>query len=930
MYKKSQAFSSFTRKAIQLYVFTLFLIIIYSLPAIAADLNPTYSESVQLAQEHAQSPAGWTTSSLFVIPDSSVGATEGLFYDGGALIVRTASKSRNFKWNYVGQAGYKIYGPATTDAAWVTTGNDVTQFLLANGVTGSNVTKLLERGLGMDTAGTHDAVIEFALVPTNDNLMRPTRNPDIAQYLPAAYGDALPFVQPAGMTNATYDNFKAYYENWRAGAYGQYPFPWTQLGYTFFWGNGYNLTNITGMSEFIILGQTPVDIYGIYATGSYIYTRNDGTSFSSAANTQFGNGFASFKIDGTCDTVWAGHRFQKNVRTATATPNEIRIESGSSISGGQGILVWSLNYDVNNNGTITGETAAKFGLGGTENIAVLFKGDTGTSYGTPVTTAGAVNRLTNSGTISSPGTAVKAEAGNTEIINNAGGIISGTNYAIQTGSGNDTVTVNGGRITGNIDLGTGTDTLNVTGAGIAGFSFTLNKDTSAAARVVNAETVTIADNTNLAVTMEGTNIIRSNDRFLIVDAGTLTVTPGNLTVENDSSLPMISFSAVKDGNKLYLAAVRDAAYYSANSGNSSLGNVLDNLANTASGDMTTVIAELDRSGNAANARKLEPIVNHGVVQASYASAHQFNQTVINRIEQAPALINTQLNIMNGLFAVDDSAKTGAWTQAFGTVMHQDGQGSTSGYNATVDGVAVGLDRLFYENVLIGFCFGYAYNKIKSVDLSTDTGIDSSQANIYGSFFADKYYLNTVLSFAYNRYKSSRHIYFGSIDRTAGSNYDGNQYSVYLEGGYNFQHKGIKITPLASLQYMQLHLNGYGESGADDLNLSVDNQRYKVMQSGLGAKIAYPLQKKEFLFVPELHARWMYDFIGDRQQTTSQFTGGGASFTTNGLEPPKSSYNVGVKLNIMTDYGITVSLNYDLEMKQDFHSHNGYINVRYEF
>jgi hypothetical protein len=154
--------------------------------AFAADLSPTYPESVQMARDHAVSPAGWTAPSLLSI--TGPGGVQGLTYDSGALIVRTATKSRNFKWNYVGQAGYKIYGPATTEAAWVTTGNDATKFLLANGVTGANAIQLLERGLGMDATGTHDAVVEYALVPTNDNLMRPTRNPDITQYLPGQYG----------------------------------------------------------------------------------------------------------------------------------------------------------------------------------------------------------------------------------------------------------------------------------------------------------------------------------------------------------------------------------------------------------------------------------------------------------------------------------------------------------------------------------------------------------------------------------------------------------------------------------------------------------------------------------------------------------------------------------------------------------------------
>ncbi|MGV8057868.1 MAG: autotransporter domain-containing protein [Smithellaceae bacterium] len=910
------------------FIFWLCALIFLPLMTFASELTPNYAESLQLAIDHSANPAGWTAPSLFVIPDTTVGTTEGLIYDGGKLIVRTATKSRNYKWNYVGQAGYKIYGSATTDAAWVTAGNDATRFLTASGTNGSNVTTILERGLGMDATGTHDAIIEYAV--DTQYIMRPTRNPDITQYLPGQYGTNLPFVKPAGMTDAAYANFTAYYENWKTSAYGAYAFPWTQLGYTFFWGNGYTLAQINGMSEFIILGQSPVEIYGIYATQSYIYTRNDGSDFSSAASASYGNGFASFKIDGACDTVWAGHRFQKNVRTATAMPNQIVIESGGSVSGGQGLLIWSLNYDVINSGVISGATADKFGIAGTTDIALLFKGDTSTDYGTPITTAGAVNRLTNSGTISSPGTAVKAEAGNTVITNNAGGIISGGVYAIQTGAGNDTVTVNGGQITGRVDLGAGTDSFTVMPGSNAKLNFTLNKATATTAAIANAETVTIADNTKIAVNVAGTSNISNNDQFLIVDTNTLAVTPANLTILTDSSLPMLSFSSVKSGNKLYLVASRNGTYYSTNSGNTSLGTVLDTLANTATGDMSAVLAELDKSGSAAYARKLEPIVNYGVIQAGYATMRQFNQTIAGRIEQLPAILNARENMMTGILAGDDPSNTGAWTQVFGSTMHQDGRDAVSGYNANVDGISVGLDRLLAKHFFAGFSFSYARDNITSSDFSTKTSAENSQGSLYGSLATEAYYLNVILSFAYNRYDSSRHIFFGGIDRTAKSIYDGNQYSGYLEGGYNFHRQGFKITPLASLQYLRIQLNDYCESGAGALNLSTDIQRYNVLQSGLGAKIAYPIQGKNVQIIPELHARWLYDFIGDPQQTTSQFTGGGATFAAKGLEPPQSSYNFGAKLNILTEYGVTLSLDYDLEIKHDFHSHNGYINVRYEF
>lgn len=38
-------------------------------------------------------------------------------------------------------------------------------------------------------------------------------------------------------------------------------FPWTQLGCTFFWGNDAAREEITGMSEFIMLGGAGVGIH---------------------------------------------------------------------------------------------------------------------------------------------------------------------------------------------------------------------------------------------------------------------------------------------------------------------------------------------------------------------------------------------------------------------------------------------------------------------------------------------------------------------------------------------------------------------------------------------------------------------------------------------------------------------------------------------
>ncbi len=890
----------------------------------AADLVPGYSESLQLAINHAVNPVGWQPTSLYVIPDT-VG-NEGLIYDGGKLVVRTATKSSNFKWSYVGQAGSTIYGNPSVEAAWVTTGNDATRFLLANSVNGRNVTRLIERGLGMDATGTHDAIIEYAV--NTAYIMRPTKNPDISQYLPAQYGQNMPFVKPAGMSDADFNKFITYYNYWVSKAYTSFNFPFTQLGYTFFWGNGYDLANINGMSEFILLGGTPVDIYGIYATQSYIYTRNDGTNFSTAAGASYGNGFASFKIDGPCDTVWAGHRFQKNVRTSLAAPNQIIVDAGGDISGGQGILVWSLNYDVINNGLITGPTSNKFNIANTSDIAVLFKGDTSTSYGTPITTAGAVNRLINNGTISSPGTAIKAEAGDTIITNNAGGTISGGNYAIQTGPGNDTVTVNGGRMAGKIDLGGGVDTLNVTGISQAQFDFVLTRATSAAAQIINTQTVTIADSTRFSL-IPGRENIRDNDRFLLIDANTLNITPSNLVITSDVSLPMINFTASKENNRLYIVSSRNNTYYTQFSGNPSLGSSLDSLANTSTGDFSYVLGDLDSSGSAANALKLQPSVDQGVLQTGFGTIGRFTQTVVSRIDQVQKK-NVVLASLKPITVSNDPANWSAWAQGFGAYLKQDPRDLSMGYTANIWGTSLGMDRLFSDHSLLGISGGYAKSYIRTSDSDTWTDIASYQGSVYGSYFKDSWYIDGIVSYARNKYDSSRHISFGATDRTARSDYKGYQYSGYVEGGYTLRSKGWDITPLASVQYARLHLPGYSETGADSVNLAVDPQDYDMLQSSIGAKFAYPVLWNDSKVIPEFHLRWFYDFIGDRQQTTSTFTGGGASFSTEGYKPARSSYNAGARITLINKYGLTASLNYDFEMKEDFYSHTAYANIHIPF
>lgn len=902
----------------------------------------TYNNAIDKARANAITPAGWTAplTDIITIPDGGGGA--GLFYSSGDLVVRTATKSQFYRDNYVDEANYTIVG----NPAWVTTGNDFTNFYdnKGGGATNTDLINIIERGLGMNVAGNHDAIVEYSISASNNTIMRPTRNPDITTYDPSGYGDdpvTYPFRQPADMSDTVYDDFKAFYENWRTNSApgGAWPFPWTELGYTYFWGNAeegsQTLADVQGLSEFIIFRGTQVGIHGIYSTSSYIYTKNDG---------QYGNGYASFDVTGSCETLWGGHRFQKRVSHSASSPNTIEVANGVSLSGGQGILVWSLNYNVINDGTITTDGATdKFNINNTDSIAILFKGDTSSDYGIPVLTG--INSVTNSGTIkgtaAGAGTGIKIENGNTTI-NNTGTISGDT--AIEVSNGVTSIT-NTGTLNGDLVLTDDTNAAVDVGAGNValsnggvyrqgtGTALKLTANSSTDFGKITAASAVLNASSNVDVTTGG--YIPDNSTFTVVNASGAGVgaVPGTIT----SSSPVFTFAGSDTTGNLVLTATRSNPYntIALNSNTSAVGSVLESIGANATGDMAAVLNGLDSLTSAQEIDQalgsMLPSESEGVFLITQSGSEQYLSAVVSRLDNFknpdPQDASTKSVYNEYNLSPEDME---IWTQGFGSYVHQDSRGTSKGYNATVWGTAIGWDRPIGKAIRMGISGGVAQDFIRSKNYSGRTDVNSYHGSIYGTYGWTSSFVDVLGSFAHNTYDSSRHVSFGSGDRIARSDYDGQQYSMYVGGGYKFDVGKFEMTPLASFLYAHIRFDSYLETGADSLNLRVDSQNYDVAKTGLGLKLAHPVKHKDLSFIPEIRFKWLYDWIGDPVNTSSTFTGGGGTFVTSGPKPVQSSYDFGTKFSIVHKQNIMISVNYDLELKKDYYGHYGSLDLRYRF
>ena len=942
------------------------------------------------------------------------GLTYNHSFGGGTnyLVVRTVTnvgyyESAGGALNY-GVGAYTTFGGASTAATWVTTGNDVTHFINTNVGSAASLVTTVEKGLGMGGAGTHTAIVEYGVLPNNNNLIRPTSLLDIKSYSTAntdyTYHATFTPVNPGDISATVFDNVQTYLKNWQTSALLGGTFPWTELGYTYYWGHSsVDLNTVQGPSEFIILGGTAVKIIGIYSPQSYYYTKNKGGVFSTDGDAQFGNGFGSFNVTGNCDTIWAGNAFQSETSTDAVSPNQIVIAGAATVSGGQGILVWSPNYTVTNNGTISGATdnklkdasAGKTGMAGTSNVALLFLGDT--TYGAIV---GGKNILINSGSISSDlasaSTAVEVDAGNTEITNS--GVISGYAYGVHFKSGTNSITntgtisttggvggvaaiqidagttaVNntGGIITGNVVLASnvtaaldvGNTDLSLTGKYVQNSNSTLKLTVNSAAdfgKVTAASAGTsVAADSRVNITVGGyipNNAVLSN---VISGTGSGGI---NVPTTITSSSPIITFVGEKGtGDHLTLTANRTNAYntLSTNNGNdNAVGAALEQAGvNGATGDMMTVLNTIDTMSSAEEISDalatMTPDVSSGAAEGGRALTHQGFTTISNRFGGARDGF-----VSAGVSAGEMLNGVGVWMQALGSHLKQDMRKGIEGFAANTFGTTIGADKVIDSHFRAGFAgsYGWAGVKAKTAGSPSDN-INSYQATLYGSYDSldleksrqggkksyeavrsqveNSYYVDGMMAFTQDNYDSRREIWVTPTSgRVAKADHYAQQYSTNFEAGYKFvfeRTKALEVTPFASLGYNYLYMNQYKEHGADALNLNVNGEGFHQLEQALGTKVAYPITcKKMGTFIPSGKAAWLYDYIGDRFETTASFAGGGSSFNTKGAKVAKNGMLFGAELAFLNKGNVTVTGNWDIELKDQFMSNTYYGTVRYDF
>jgi outer membrane lipase/esterase len=263
-------------------------------------------------------------------------------------------------------------------------------------------------------------------------------------------------------------------------------------------------------------------------------------------------------------------------------------------------------------------------------------------------------------------------------------------------------------------------------------------------------------------------------------------------------------------------------------------------------------------------------------------------------------------------------KWSVFGEGYGLFINEDGSLSKPGLDGTTAGAVFGFDYHLLDNLTVGFNTGFSFTD-SDVERSSNT-IDSNGFSVGGQasyFTSNGLYIDAVLNYGWNNYDTKRRIVFGTINRTAKGETDGNQLYSSLGGGYDHRIGNWTLGPTGVLEFVHVDIDGFTEKGANALNLKIGDQDADSLKFLLGGKVNYLARTSWGSIVPELRAEWVHEFLYGQQSVSAQFANSGAgNFTAHTRTPTRDSALLGAGVNFNIRKNITFNISYDTNWGSD--------------
>lgn len=178
----------------------------------------------------------------------------------------------------------------------------------------------------------------------------------------------------------------------------------------------------------------------------------------------------------------------------------------------------------------------------------------------------------------------------------------------------------------------------------------------------------------------------------------------------------------------------------------------------------------------------------------------------------------------------------------------------------------GLDRRFGERGLAGVFAGYRRTSASHLDVyGSDFRSNDPSAGFYGSWGCDcGIRLAGSAWYTHRDYSGGRRVAMPSgFATTAAFDTDAHQLTSFARASYEWRPSSgshFVVAPRFAVQYSRLSVNGYEESGAGALDLTVGSQVPESLRTALGLRVAWQLSAGSVRLRPQLRGDWYHELF----------------------------------------------------------------------
>jgi uncharacterized protein with beta-barrel porin domain len=221
-------------------------------------------------------------------------------------------------------------------------------------------------------------------------------------------------------------------------------------------------------------------------------------------------------------------------------------------------------------------------------------------------------------------------------------------------------------------------------------------------------------------------------------------------------------------------------------------------------------------------------------------------------------------------AGDDASKLSYFVNTSYGFGDKDTTAQESGFDYDGYGLTFGVDYRFEDNMVGGVALSYSESEVDFDRNGGSTDSDGLGLTVYGSYYLDDYYFDAVLGYGQHDYDGSRNIDFsipGFPVTTATSSTEADSLSLSLGAGYSTTINEWNTDYFARLDWLQVDIDGYTESGSF-LAMNVGDQDVDSLQVVLGGQVSRSFSQKWGALVPYASLDWRFETDDDVRVVTA--------------------------------------------------------------